>query len=71
MTSKRQGEIAYSVLKRIIREKSSLRDIGDTRRRVGNLSKETGISEDELILFGKLILREAFEEQMTKLGKTS
>lgn len=66
MDEKRKGEIAYAILKRVTVRETSLKGIADTRRNIGNTSKGTGISEEELLQFGEELLREVFEEQMRK-----
>jgi len=64
MDEKRKGEIAYLLLKHHAKSVLSLKEIGNFKRDVGNLTKETGIPQDELLQFGEIITREAFEEQI-------
>jgi hypothetical protein len=67
MEEKRKGEIAYQLLKLNLRRTFSFRDIANAKREIGNISKEVDVPKDELLEFGKLILREVFEEQMAGL----
>jgi len=69
---KRKGEIAYQLLLLNVRRNFSFRDIANAKREIGNLVKEpeiekANISKDELLEFGKLTLREVFENQMAGL----
>ena len=67
MNEKRKGEIAYAILKDAFREQGVRKlDNSSIRRRLGNLSKRTDISRDELLEFGKLLLSEIVEEAFKK-----
>lgn len=72
MDEKRRNEIAYQMEKLNFRKNFSLRDITDTKRRIGNLVKEPemtakDITKDELLEYGKFITREVLEEQIAGL----
>lgn len=59
MNERRKGEIAYVILKDAFKEQGVRKlDNSSIRRRLGNLSKRTDISKDELLEFGKLLLSE-------------
>jgi hypothetical protein len=65
LSKEKKGEIAYQILRSIVRRKTSFQDIADAKRRIGNLLKEPemieeGIRKDELLEFGELILRQVF-----------
>jgi len=72
MDEKRRNEIAYQLQKLHIHRNFSFRDIDNAKREIGNLVllpelTEANISKDELLEFGKLILREVFEKQIAGL----
>lgn len=72
MHEKRKGEIAYQFTLVNIRQNFSFRDIANAKRNVGNLVKEpemvkANISKDELLEFGKIVIREVLENQMAGL----
>lgn len=67
MDEKRKNEIAYSLLRVIVKKEISFSDIANVKREIGNLSKETSIPKDELLQFKKIILREVFENEMVNL----
>jgi len=65
MDEKRKGEIAMALLKcRIHRE--GIRLTPDFKRDLGNVAKETGISQNELKEFAKLFIKELIEEAFSK-----
>ena len=65
MDEKRKGEIAQALLKyRMSRE--GIRLTPDIKRDLGNIAKETGISQDELKEFMKLFVEELLEETFGK-----
>lgn len=65
MDEKRKGEIALALLKyRIGRE--GIRLTPNTKRELGNTAKETGIPQDELKEFGRILIEELLEETFGK-----
>ena len=65
MNEKRKGEIAMALLKyRIGRE--GIRLTPDIKRDLGNVAKATGIPQDELKEFVKLLAKELLEETFSK-----
>ena len=69
MNEREKHKIGYELLKRVLVEQFRLKNIRDIKGKIGNYSKETGISEDKLITFGKIALRETMEEEFIKLNK--
>ncbi len=72
MDEKRKGEIALAALKIQIKRETSLKDIPNIRRDIGNLVKEPEMAAikatpEELTSLSLELLREAFEEQMSEL----
>ncbi len=61
MKEKRKGEIALSLLKYQI-SREGVRLTPDIRRELGNIAKATGIPQDELREFGKILIEELLEE---------
>jgi len=49
----RKGEIALAILRKIERKEGIMINPSRTKRELGNLSKETGIPIDELVVFYK------------------
>ena len=64
MDVQKRNAIAYAVLKKIMKEKTRFSTIPDIKREAGNLAKETGFSPEEIVELAKIVLREAFDEQM-------
>ncbi len=65
MDEKRKGEIAWVLLKyRMGRE--GIRLNPDIKRDLGNVAKETGIPQDELKEFGKILVEELLKETFGK-----
>jgi len=61
MDEKRKGEIALALLKyRMGRE--GIRLTPDIKRELGNVVKETGIPQNELKEFGRILIEEILEE---------
>ena len=74
MTKERMGEISYVLLKRAFIRSMSLREAADPntlKKAIGNLAQETGISNDELLEFGKHIGGEVLQEINTNLQAIS
>jgi hypothetical protein len=69
MDIQERNTIAYALLKVVIKEETRFANIPELKRKAGNLSKvtETGIPVEKIVEFGKIIIREVFEEQMRKL----
>ena len=66
MDQNRKNEIAYRLLKAVLVHDLSLMSIGDFKRRAGKLAEETGISMEEVLVFGEAIVREIVAEQIQK-----
>ena len=65
MDKNRQGEIARAFLKyRMGRE--GIRLSPDFKRDLGNIAKGTGIPQDELREFERILIKELFEETFGK-----
>lgn len=57
MNEARKGEIALAILKdRLMEEGISRLDSSTIKRSIGNVSKRTGISQEELLQFGETLL---------------
>lgn len=68
MKEEERNAIAYALLKVVVKEQLQLKTISAFNRKVGNLSKETGISKEKIHEVAKGIIREVFEEQMKAMG---
>ena len=65
MNERRKGEIALALLKyRVGRE--GIRLTPDIKRELGNVAKATGIPQDELKEFGRILIEELLEETFGK-----
>lgn len=63
MDPKRKGEIALKLLKVLLRKKGlHTFSRSELKREAGNLVKETGISEEELMEFAKSMIFELLSE---------
>jgi hypothetical protein len=69
MDAQERNFIAYTLLKLVIKEETRLSNISDLKRKAGNLQKQTGIPAEKIVEFGKIVIREAFEEQMAAIDK--
>jgi len=67
--TERQIDIVYKLLKHSLKQELSLRNIANLKREVGNIAKEIGASEAEILGVGEIIIRECFEEQMGTVFK--
>ena len=57
MNEARKGEIALAILKdRLMEEGIRKLDSSTIKRSIGNVSKRTGISQEELLQFGETLL---------------
>ena len=57
MNEARKGEIALAILKDKLMEEGIRRlDSSTIKRSIGNVSKRTGISQEELLQFGETLL---------------
>ena len=65
--TEKRNAIAYAVLKVVVKNDVSLKDIPQLKRKVGNLAKETGVAKEDLLEFSKNILKRVFEEQIEKI----
>ncbi len=66
MNEQRKGEIALAILKDQLKEDGMRKlDASSIRRSIGNLSERTGISQEELLQFGKIILTDVVAEAFT------
>ncbi len=70
MDENKKNQIAWVLLKRYLKHEIRLGDIGNFKRNMGEISKEMGISQDDLMEFSELIAREIFEEQIARLKKS-
>ncbi len=61
----RKGEIALAILKYRI-QKEGIHLGPNLKRELGNLSKETGIPQDELKEFWKLYIKEFLKETLSE-----
>lgn len=60
MDEKRKGEIALALVKYILRERGVTLSQGHTRE-IGNISKATGVSVEELKQFAKPLFQEVLD----------
>lgn len=69
MNEQKRNAIAYTVLKVVVKNDVSFKDIPQLKRKIGNLAKEIGVAKEDLLEFSKNILREIFEKQMKAIDK--
>jgi len=69
MNEREKTKIGYELFKMILVERFRLKNIRDIKEKIENYSKETGISKNRLLIFGKIALRETMEEEFIKLNK--
>ncbi len=69
MDAQERNSIAYALLKVIIKDETRLASIPDLKRKAGNLQKQTSIPAEKIVEFGKILIREAFEEQMAAIDR--
>jgi hypothetical protein len=67
LSKERQGEIALTVLKLKFKKERRLPDSQDFKRELGNVSKKTGISKEELTEFVILLVKELTEEFISEV----
>ncbi|KKQ76577.1 MAG: hypothetical protein US98_C0032G0004 [Parcubacteria group bacterium GW2011_GWC1_38_6] len=70
MDEQRKGEIAYVLLKRDLTQDlriHNLSDASEVKKRLGQLSKETGIPKEDLLEFAKIAGEEILMEANSKL----
>ena len=67
---KREGEIAILVVEEMLTRDLRLSDIGTMGRSAGNMSKTTGVSEEELIEFGERRIKKVFDRQIAILRRS-
>jgi len=60
-------EIGYKLFKRDTARNFRLKDIGDLKRELPNISQETGIPVADLRQFAEIVFPEILQEQMKKL----
>ena len=65
MDEKRKGEIAMALLKHQL-GREGIRLSPDLRRELGNVAKATGIPQDELKEFERILIEELLEETFGK-----
>jgi hypothetical protein len=72
LPKERQGEIALVILKEKFNRDRKLPDVQGLKRELGNVSKKTSISKEELIEFVILMVKELTEEFISEVttGKT-
>ena len=56
MNEREKHEIGYKLFKKVLVEEFALKNIRDIKRKVGNYSKEIGVSKDKLLVFSKIAL---------------
>lgn len=64
MEEQERNAIAYALLKVVVKNDISFKQIPQLKRKAGNLARETGIHPKKIIEVSKHILREVFHEQM-------
>ena len=69
MNEREKNEIGYKLFKRVLVEEFSLKDIKNLKEKVRNFSEETNISDDKLLAFSKIAIRETIEEEFIKMNK--
>lgn len=69
LSKEKQGEIALAVLKLRFKEDSRLPKAEETKRSIGNVSKKTGFSKEELTEFMVLLVKENTEEFISEINK--
>lgn len=73
LTKEKQGEIALAILKGKLKKEKRLPDVQEIKRNIGNVSKETGFSKEELTEFILILLKEMTGElisEVEKIGET-
>lgn len=66
MNEARKGEIALAILKdRLMEEGIRRLDSSTIKRSIGNVSKRTGISQEELLQFGETLLIDVIKKSFT------
>jgi len=69
LSKEKQGEIALAVLKLKFKKDRRIPDVQEMKRNIGNFSKETGFSKEELKEFSVLLVKELSEEFISKMEK--
>ncbi len=65
----RQGEIALAMLKLKFKKDKRMPDADDLKRDIGNFSKETKVSKEELTAFFLLVFKEMTSEFILEMEK--
>jgi hypothetical protein len=73
MDEKRKGEIALAIVRMTMLKETSLKDIANTKRYIGNVLKEKEMiaikaTAQELLDFSKIMLKEIFESEMKAIS---
>ncbi|KKT27404.1 MAG: hypothetical protein UW11_C0001G0026 [Parcubacteria group bacterium GW2011_GWA2_43_9b] len=66
MDEARKGQIAVKVVKHMLREKEVAQPRSNFYQEISNLSKEIGVSTDEIVEFVDPIMREVIDETFVK-----
>ena len=69
MNEREKHQIGFELFKRVLVKQFALKDIQDIKGKIRNFSEETNISEDKLLVFSKIVLRETLEEEFVRLNK--
>jgi hypothetical protein len=69
MDDNRKGQIALAALKIRLRRETSIRDIANIKREIGNIVKDSEMvtinaTKEELLYVFKELIREVFQKQM-------
>jgi hypothetical protein len=69
MDDNRKGQIALAALKIRLRQETSIRDIANIKREIGNIVKDSEMvtinaTKEELLYVFKELIREVFQKQM-------
>jgi len=62
LTKERRGEIAEILLKQAMLEEGIRLQPEETKRKIGNWTKKTGLSKEEIVLFLRPIAEEALKK---------
>lgn len=69
LSKEKQGEMALAILKLKFKEEGRIPKSEETKRSIGNVSKKTGFSKEELTEFMVLLVKENTEEFISEINK--
>jgi hypothetical protein len=69
LSKDKQGEIALAILKFKFKKDGRIPDATEMKRNIGNVSRETGFSKEELKDFSILLVKELAGEFISKMEK--